>query len=670
MTTDLILGTAGHIDHGKTSLIRALTGTNTDRLPEEKRRGITIELGFAELTVDDYRFGIVDVPGHERFIRNMLCGATGMDLVMLVIAADDSVKQQTREHLDILRLLDLSDGVIVLTKVDLVDRGWADLVEAEIRDLVASTFLEGASIVRTSATTGLGLDTLRRELVAAAGHVVQRRHRNSDSGPFCMAIDRTFTIAGHGTVVTGSVARGVCRTGDELRVEPRGVTVRVRGIQSHDRSVDLARRGQRAAINLVGVHHTEIEWGQQLCSPGHLKPSKLLTVSLTLLESAPRPLKDRARMKLHMGTAELVAAVRLLDQEWLQPGETGFAQLFLSEPTVSVWNQPFVIRFESPAATAGGGRVLSPNAERIRKRPRSNARGSRADTAHDSPSAKGTSEPRVQAADPEIRDMVERLAGSEVVDRASAALYFNGLHDWQPADLARTAGIDSFQEVTEKLVQRGDLRLIAVSPTRTIRLHRLVLGKLYDRIAAALKKLHEKFPLRTEMDRATLASGFAYLGEDSILTAALKDMHAAGRIRFGEHGISLVGHGPKLSANEQKVLTQLIDLFRGAGMQPPSVKECQQQAQKHQSAVPQLLALAAANGELVEVGPDFFLHSEVERQARDLLRNKLRGSSGLTLSEIREILNTTRKYAVPYCEYLDRTGFTVRRGDVRVLAGN
>lgn len=637
-TKDLILGTAGHIDHGKTSLIRALTGVDTDRLPEEKRRGITIELGFAELKIGDFRLGIVDVPGHERFIRNMLCGATSMDLVMLVVAADDAVKQQTREHLDILRLLDLQAGIIVITKVDLVDPGWLDLVEVEIRELVAGTFLQHAPIVRTSSVSGQGLDELRGALERAARAVAERSNPERLHGPFRLPIDRVFSIAGHGTVVTGSVSAGQCRVGDELSIEPAGIAVRVRGVQNHERPVESVHRGQRAAINLVGVHHDDIVRGQQLCSPGHLRPSKLLTVSLNVLDSAPRPLKNRTRLKLHLGTAEVVTSVRLLDHESLEPGESGPAQLFLSEPTVSVWNQPFVIRLESPATTIGGGRILDPNAERIRR------------------------------ADPETLEMISLLASADEVKRASAALYFAGLREWQPADLARTAGIDSFDAIAERLREQDVLREISVSPTRKVRLHRLVLARLYHRIEVALQKLHEQFPLRSTHDRSALTAGFHYLPDDAILATALKDMQASGRISFGQRGISLTGSGPKLSPNEQKLLVQLVDIFRSAGLQPPSTKECQQQVSKNQAAVPQLLSLAAANGELVEVGPDFYLHSGVDEQARQLLRGRLSSSTGLTVSEIREILNTSRKYAVPYCEYLDRIGFTERRGNLRVLS--
>src|SRR5262245_54496041 len=271
MSLDLILGTAGHIDHGKTSLIRALTGVDTDRLPEEKRRGITIDLGFAALDLPPYRLGIVDVPGHERFVRNMLAGATGMDLAMLVVAADDSVNQQTREHLEILRLLDLKGGVIALTKCDLAEPSWLTLVEDEIRALVAGSPLAAAPIVRTSIVTGAGLEDLRAALLAAA-QAAAPRIPTPEASPFRMAIDRTFTLAGHGTVVTGSITSGRVRAGDELRIEPGGLNARVRGLHNHDRPADELHRGQRGAINLAGVHHSQIARGQDLGAPGALAP--------------------------------------------------------------------------------------------------------------------------------------------------------------------------------------------------------------------------------------------------------------------------------------------------------------------------------------------------------------------------------------------------------------
>jgi len=328
--------------------------------------------------------------------------------------------------------------------------------------------------------------------------------------------------------------------------------------------------------------------------------------------------------------------VRLLDRDRLERGETGFAQLFLREPAVTTWNQPFVLRSESPVLTIGGGRVLYPDAEKIRQ------------------------------VDEETMKYCKDLRSDDLIPRASAALYFAGLRNWQPRDLSRTAGVEDVNDVHQQLQQSGDLLEIAVSPTRTVRLHSRVFGQLCDRIAAALLKLHQKNPLRSTLDRAPLVSGFSYLGDAALINAVLDSMNKTKRIKLTQKGIALVGQGPKLSQNEQKLLAQIVGIFREAGLKPPTVKECQQQATKNRDSVPQLISLAVANGDLVEVGPDFHLHIDTERDTRGKLTESL--GTGMTMSEIRELLGTTRKYAVPLCEFFDKVGFTKREGDLRVLA--
>ena len=641
MAGDLILGTAGHIDHGKTALVKALTGVDTDRLPEEKRRGITIELGFAELPLGPIRLGIVDVPGHERFVRNMLAGATGIDLALLVVAADESVKPQTREHLEILKLLRLTCGVIALTKCDLPEPDWLDLVEEEVREFVAGTFLADAPLVRTSAVTGLGLDDLRAALRRAAERAADSL-RSRQTGPFRMAIDRAFSIAGHGTVVTGSVLSGAANVGDELAIEPGSLRVRVRGLQNHGRSVDEVHRGERAAVNLAGVHHEQLGLGHELAAPGHLVPSQRLTVRLNLLRSAPRPLKNRARVRLHVGTAELMARVVLLDRDVLGPGEWTPAQVFISRPAVTTWGQPFVVRSESPVTTIGGGEVLDPDAPKLRR---------------------GQEQTLRQLAD---------LGADDPLLRASAALYFKAWKPWQPHDLARIAGSDDGGAVCRALVERGELVELVVPPARIIYAHRLVLAELCARVEAVLQKMHAQFPLQSLLDRARLASRFTYLrndgpGADGLLAAVLARMAGAGRITLTERGVALAGHGPQLSPQQRDVLERIVEIYHAARFQPPAAQQVQAQVARNQAAVPELIKLAAAQGRLVAIAPDFYLHADVEQQMRQTLAGRLAHGDGLTVSQIREILDTTRKYAVPLCEYLDRTGFTERRGDLRIL---
>src|SRR5215470_17197957 len=309
MPRDLILGTAGHIDHGKTSLVKALTGIDCDRLPEEKARGITIDIGFATLDLGDFRLGIVDVPGHERFIKNMLAGATGIDLAVLVVAADDSVMPQTREHLEILRLLGLRHGLVALTKCDLVDETTREVVELEIRELVKGSFLENAPILRTSAHTGEGIPQLKAAIAEACTKVEER----GGAEWFRMAIDRSFIVQGHGTVVTGSVTSGRLRVGDEVEWQPRGERVRVRSLQNHDQPVEEVHRGQRAAVNLAGVRHEDVVRGQEVASPGYLEPARVMTVRLHCLAEMRRPIKHRMPVRFHLGTAEVMGAVSLLD---------------------------------------------------------------------------------------------------------------------------------------------------------------------------------------------------------------------------------------------------------------------------------------------------------------------------------------------------------------------
>ena len=345
------------------------------------------------------------------------------------------------------------------------------------------------------------------------------------------------------------------------------------------------------------------------------------------------------RMMLRSGLRLLsvLASVLLLDRERLEPGQAGLVQLFLNEPAVTTWNQPFVARSESPVVTIGGGRVLDPSAEKIRH------------------------------PDEAELALLRQLKADDPVERASAAMHFFGLRDWRPADLGRTAGIAAFDDVYRELVTRGDVREIPLSPTRRLRVHRRLIERLSERIEAALHKMHEQNPLKLNIDRQRLVAGFVYLGDAALLDAVLETMRVAGRVRVTDRGVALVGHGPKLSQNEQKLIVQLVEQYRQAGVSPPTVKEMQQQATKNQSSVPQLIALAAADGQLVEISADLYLHADVARGVRESLAGPL-ATGGLTVSQIREILNTSRKFAVPICEYLDRAGFTKRQGDVRVLS--
>ncbi|MEW4570340.1 selenocysteine-specific translation elongation factor [Tautonia sp. JC769] len=633
---DLILGTAGHIDHGKTSLVRALTGVDTDRLPAEKQRGITIDLGFASLNLGEVRIGLVDVPGHERFIRNMLAGATGFDLALLVIAADDSVMPQTREHLEILKLLGLRSGLIALTKCDTAAEDWMDLVEEDARTLVAGTFLEGAPIVRTSAATGLGIDALRSTLARLAGSIPSV----ATDAPFRMAIDRCFTVAGHGTVVTGTVVSGGVSVGDDLEWLPEGRRLRVRGLHRHAQAVDRIERGARAAINLAGVHHSEIRRGQELATPGFLRASVVLSAALRASADAPRALRHRGRYRLHLGTAEVTASLSLLDGPELAPGLEGFAQFFLGEPVVAEYGQPFVIREESPPWTVGGGQILQPVARRIRRK------------------------------DLGDRGRLSRLRSADPVDRASAVMGSYRLEAWSNLDLARDAGLapDEVDRVAAEARASGELVDLPVGPRRTIRIVRSHLETLEDRVVRAVGRLHERNPRLSSVRRSSVLGMLSDLKSESLVGAVIDRLAKDGRLIANARTVALAGYQPQLTQAERRLKAELLDAHRGTGFAPPMAAELLDRAGNRREIVPELLDLLAEEGHLAAVEPrSLYLDVEADLELKRLVAERLGEGATLSMAELRDLLGTSRKYAVPIGEYLDRIGLTIREGDVRRL---
>jgi selenocysteine-specific elongation factor len=634
MTRDLILGTAGHIDHGKTSLVKALTGIDCDRLPEEKARGITIDIGFASLDLGEYRLGIVDVPGHERFVKNMLAGATGIDLALLVVAADDSVMPQTREHLEILRLLGLRHGVIAVTKADLVDETTREVVELEVRDLVKGTFLEDAPLIATSVHTGLGIPELKAAITEAARKVEAR----TGSEWFRLAIDRSFIVQGHGTVVTGSVTSGSLKVGDELEWQPRGERVRVRSLQNHDQPVGEVHRGQRAAVNLAGVRHEDIVRGQEIATPGYLVPSRTVTVRLHCLRDARRAIKHRLPVRFHVGTSEIMGTVSLLDCDSVEPGAWALAQLFLEEPSTTVWGQPFVVRTSSATQTIGGGQVLQPVARKVRRRHL------------------------------EVLERIEKLWMGNADERALVVAWFGSFSGFTPADLVRGAHISPDQ--AEGLIDRlkGEGHLVEFSAgARRMLLHADMVRELEERILQVLARLHEQFPLMTSHDRQKVQSQLDYVGDDALVHAAVERLIRSRKLVGDLRRIARADFKPKLSANLRKLKDRVVGAYREGRFQPPEPSSFANQAGGNAANLRDLFEVCVADGELVRVTDDIYLHAETEAEMRRLIQERLASGSGLTVAEIRDLLGTTRKYAVPLCEYLDRVGVTRREGDLRLL---
>jgi selenocysteine-specific elongation factor len=637
MPRDLILGTAGHIDHGKTSLVKALTGIDCDRLPEEKARGITIDIGFATLDLGEFRLGIVDVPGHERFIKNMLAGATGVDLAVLVVAADDSVMPQTREHLEILRLLGLRHGLVALTKCDLVDDTTREVVELEIRELLQGTFLENAPIIPTSAHTGRGIPELKAAIVDAC----QKVEAKTGTEWFRMAIDRSFIVQGHGTVVTGSVTSGRVKIGEELDWLPRGEKVRVRALQNHDQAVEEVHRGMRAAINLAGVHHEDIIRGQELATPGYLVPSRTLTVRLHCLTDTKRPIKHRAPVRFHIGTAEIMGTVALLDCDTIDPGGWGLAQVFLEGPATATWGQPFVVRGPSATQTLGGGQVLQPVAKKIRRRHL------------------------------EMLERIEKLWTGNAEERALTVAWFGGFAGFTAADLVRGANIapDQTDDLISRLRLRHSLVEISISAARKLLLHADMINELDERILSVLQRMHEEFPLMTSHDRQKVQSQLDYVGDEQLVHAAVDRLIKQKKVVGDLRRIARADFKPKLSANLRKLKDKVVEAYLQARFQPPEPSAFAPQAGGNAANLKDLFDVCVAEGQLVHVSGDIYLHADVEAEMRRLIQEKLAGGGpGLTVAEIRDMLGTTRKFAVPLCEYLDAVKVTQREGDLRVLA--
>jgi selenocysteine-specific elongation factor len=636
MPRDLILGTAGHIDHGKTSLVKALTGIDCDRLPEEKARGITIDIGFATLDLGAYRLGIVDVPGHERFIKNMLAGATGIDLALFVVAADDSVMPQTREHWEILRLLGLRHGVIALTKCDLVDETTREVAELEIRELVQDSFLAQAAIVPTSVRTGEGIDELKKAIAEACRQVEER----TAGEWFRLAIDRSFALQGHGTVVTGSVISGRAGAGDELAWLPQGQKVRVRSLQNHGQPVTEVHRGMRAAINLTGVHHKEVVRGQELATAGYLVPARTLTVRLHCL-AGTRPIKHRLPIRLHIGTAEVLGVVALLDADVLEPGEWRPAQFFLEAPVLAVWGQAFVLRESAATQTLGGGQVLQPVAHKLRRR--------NADLLH----------------------RLQQLGQGNVEERALTAAWLAGIAGITPAALVRDAGAipGEAEEVVVRLTSRGDLVILRGGQSRPdIWVHAGVIRSLEQRILEALSRLHEQSPLVTMHDRQKVLAPLAYIGNEALFDCALERLLQAKKVVGDLRRLARADFRPKLSAGLHKLREKVVAAYREAGLKPPKPATFAGLAGGNAGSLHDLVGLCVAEGQLVHITEDFYLSREAEAQMRRLVSEHLSARPGATVAEIRDILGAGRHNTILMCEYLDRIGVTRRQGDLRWLA--
>lgn len=629
----LIIGTAGHVDHGKTMLVKALTGVDTDRLKEEKERGISIELGFASLTLPGgRRAGIVDVPGHERFIKNMLAGVGGIDLVLLVIAADEGVMPQTKEHMDIITLLQVKQGVVVLTKIDLVDEEWLALVREEVAGFLKGTALEGAPVVEVSTLTGQGLN----ELVQAIDRVAAAVRPKPATGQIRLPVDRVFSVTGFGTVVTGTLWSGILKTGDVLEIMPRGITTRVRSLQVHGQKVEEARAGQRVAVNLTGVEVEDVPRGSVLAAPGSLTPSYRLDVRLLLLPEA-RPLKHRARVRLHLGTAEILARITLLDRDELSPGEKALTQLELEEPAVAARGDRFVIRSYSPMHTIGGGSVIDPVARKHRR-----------------------------MREEVIRSLLTREKGTPeelVIQQLDSrpALF-------TAAELARAAGLseDEAGKTLSSLSAGGKIREIPAEKQSYFVSCR-VYGEWGEAVRQLLQDYHREFPLREGFPKEELRSRkFPQLSSKQ-LQFVLAAMEEDGLVKVHAQDVSLPDFTPRPGPAQQQQVDSILKLYREGGYQPPTWSDAARQAGLAEAQRGEVLQYLLRQGMLVRVSDELLFHPVPLQEIRRSLVAFLQDREEISVGEARDLWQTSRKYALPLLEYFDRERVTRRVGDKRVL---
>lgn len=639
---DIIIGTAGHIDHGKTSLVKALTGVDADRLPEEKRRGITIDLGFAELALGDLRIGFVDVPGHEKFVKNMLAGASGIDLVMLVVAADEGVMPQTREHFDICRLLETKTGVIVLTKRDLVDEELLELVTSDVRELVQNSFLENAPIISISAKTGAGIADLKEKLKEIGLQIPPR----NDEVVAHLPIDRSFIIKGFGTVVTGTLAAGSFKNGDEVEILPSGKTGRVRGLQTYGAAVENVFAGQRTAVNLGGIEYAEIERGQTVAPIDALRPTQVFDAEIEVLKDAKKPLKSRQRVRVHLGTLECLARIRIVNENGeILPGEKGFAQFRLETQAVALPAERFIARSYSPQITIAGGKILDAHAHRHRRK-------------------------NFAETEKTLQKLSDVLKERDKSGQIRIYLQIAGEFGLSFKDLrARTGFIDAvLQEVLQKLLQEK-----SVIEADGFYIQRTAFENLALKIIKTIQQYHKSEPLARGILRETLREKvFAKLPSE-IFRQTLKVLSERGEIEAEKDIVRAASYSQNLSANEKLIFDRLRVLFAEAKLEVPNLdnaltdsiagtKTTKQDARK-------VFQLLLDSGELVKVSEDFYFLRKTIDDLVEKLKKFASESSGrlIDVPAFKELAGISRKYAIPLLEYFDREKITRRAGEKRLI---
>jgi len=630
----IILGTAGHIDHGKTSLIKALTGIDTDRLKEEKLRGITIELGFAWLDLPGgQRVGIVDVPGHEKFVKNMVSGASGIDLVALIIAADEGVMPQTKEHLDICNLLDIKHGLVVLTKIDTVDEEWLEMVTDDVQGFFKGTFLEGAPVIPVSSLTGQGLPEFLNALETLCKAVPER----TSGGLFRLPVDRVFTMKGFGTVVTGSLVSGKVLVGETIMIYPSGIQSKVRGIQVHGQAVDQAIASMRTAINFQGVDRNAIARGDVVGGVNTLKPSYMVDALLGYLPSNEKPLKNRTKVRFHTGTSEILGRAILLDREELSPGETAVAQFRLDAPVAVVKDDRFVIRSYSPVRTTGGGQILNPI-------PRKHKRFKK---------------PLVT----ELKGLAESAA-REIITYHLKESGILGVRFSELRLMTNLSEKDLQEHLQHLLSQRTIIRVDRENRTF---IHGSIFNGLCQKAIKLLESYHKSHPLKAGMSRQGLKSKLAPSLSSKLFGLLIQDLTKSNTVIQEKEVIRLSGHRVALEADQKDVRHRIEQTYLQSGLQPPYFRDLVASLGQNSAHVEEILMHMLEEGTLVKVKEDLYFHRHVIDNLKNRLVSYLKANSEITTPQFKEMTGVSRKYTIPLIEYFDSTKATIRVGDIRRL---
>lgn len=629
----IILGTAGHIDHGKTTLVKALTGVETDRLKEEKQRGITIELGFAPFKLPSgQKAAIVDVPGHERFIKHMLAGAFGIDMVLFVIAADEGVMPQSREHMDIIELLGVEKGIIVITKKDLVDEEWLMLLEDEIQQFINKSILKGAPIVFVSAHTGEGID----ELIAKIEELSEGIKEKPILGNSRIPVDRAFSMPGFGTVATGTLWSGQFSVGDQLEILPIKKEVKIRTLQVHNEKVQTAYAGQRVAVNLQGTDLAELKRGYVLASPGYLNPSYRVDTKLRLLSSSPRSLKNWNRIRFHLGTDESLGRIVLLDRDEIHAGEEAYAQIVLEKPIVAYKGDPFVIRYYSPVSTIGGGTIIDANA------------------------------PKQKRFKEDVLDELVMKEEGSLYDILLFELEESAEQVFNLEELEKESGASKDVLIEEMKKLANDKKVIQINEQPALFISAYGMESIFMKIDNTLDTYHQKYPLRIGYPREDIRSRYFSHIPAKIFQAVIKHLEKQEKIIAQSNFIKLTGFEAKPSEKQVVMIENIKRNLIDHEFSPPSIEELREKLGINQAEFDEMISYLSEKNEIIKIQDGMYFLVETIEKGKALLSDYFASEKELSLAAFRDILNTSRKYALPLIEHYDRIRFTKRIGDTRV----